>query len=659
MQRIYYAQAGVNGALPSNASLQSTYSSPVYMTQAELNAAEAQYKQYQAATTTAPSTSTSSTSSASSSSSTSSTTAGSSAAAATAGASTATPTATQQQGNQSGSSDQTCTPQQAQQNSGGLFSLLGHAVSGAIGAVLAAIINAINGVLQAVLGTSAPAIIFGLTNSFGNGAPTVGGVFSEAEWNIIRGIVIGEYALVVIAFVWNFAQSEGLGRPLDSQNPAYRGKIYERYMDTIAFALLVAVQLPLEELLFKANYTFTTTLGHAVGVNTDSTLFSKEIFDKCVIPDDFVRALMNLLSTIATLPIMIQFDIRKFLLAIMTIMGPWAAWSVVWQGRKLPQGAPNFIRSLFSHTYNQWLIDLLYYTFMQGFTAMLFALAMVFINPQSQNGGNIAGASQAAMQPVFTTIWNVMFALGGALLVGLLIWKGMKIALSGDNPRERQAARSELTHITIGISCLAGTYFIAPAIINGLFHQTAIKMPDLASVFRTGFPTTPGTMFASANVIIENAVRFLSGIAGAVAFGALILRGYRLMKASNNPRDREEAISGLLWSVAGIAIAVGAGIFANTIAGFVTGAGAHAPSDFRSLQAITMAVIRAASGLIGLISVTVLVVRGLQLASGGGNPRERQRLTVGLMWSCIGIAIAVGAGLFSNTIAGLVGSIAI
>lgn len=69
--------------------------------------------------------------------------------------------------------------------------------------------------------------------------------------------------------------------------------------------------------------------------------------------------------------------------------------------------------------------------------------------------------------------------------------------------------------------------------------------------------------------VIKTIIRFLAGIAGVILLGKLVFDGMKLMTSSGNPQTRTEAIHGIMWSLGGGIVAIGAYVFAGVIVGFV------------------------------------------------------------------------------------------
>lgn len=114
------------------------------------------------------------------------------------------------------------------------------------------------------------------------------------------------------------------------------------------------------------------------------------------------------------------------------------------------------------------------------------------------------------------------------------------------------------------------------------------------------------------------------------------------------------------WLVApDFAFAAGAGAIPNgDVSSGSTGLDTSGNYGAKTIQSIATLVVHIVFGLIGVISVVLLVIRGFALATAGGNPNKRQDAMSGVMWACIGIAVALGAELFANVIAGMITSIA-
>jgi hypothetical protein len=67
---------------------------------------------------------------------------------------------------------------------------------------------------------------------------------------------------------------------------------------------------------------------------------------------------------------------------------------------------------------------------------------------------------------------------------------------------------------------------------------------------------------------IWNIVNALMTVAEVVAVGFIAWNGYKIMASSTNPARRSEAMTGLLWSILGAIVALGAKWFVGVALGF-------------------------------------------------------------------------------------------
>ncbi|MFD1363114.1 hypothetical protein [Lentibacillus salinarum] len=96
-------------------------------------------------------------------------------------------------------------------------------------------------------------------------------------------------------------------------------------------------------------------------------------------------------------------------------------------------------------------------------------------------------------------------------------------------------------------------------------------MPDtvLASVPDGTSDITSRDLDSTIGEIVKTIIQFLAAIAGVILLGKLILDGMKLIGSSGNPQTRTEAIYGIMWSLAGGILAIGASVFAGVIVGLV------------------------------------------------------------------------------------------
>ncbi|SFE02139.1 TrbC/VIRB2 family [Thermoanaerobacter thermohydrosulfuricus] len=86
--------------------------------------------------------------------------------------------------------------------------------------------------------------------------------------------------------------------------------------------------------------------------------------------------------------------------------------------------------------------------------------------------------------------------------------------------------------------------------------MTAVYADDVQAVNTSGIKN-----------FIWNIVNTLMDIAVVVAVGFIAWNGYRIMASSTNPVKRSEAMSGLLWAIAGAVVALGAKWFVGVALG--------------------------------------------------------------------------------------------
>ena len=67
---------------------------------------------------------------------------------------------------------------------------------------------------------------------------------------------------------------------------------------------------------------------------------------------------------------------------------------------------------------------------------------------------------------------------------------------------------------------------------------------------------------------IWNIVNALMDVAVVVAVGFIAWNGYKIMSSSTNPQKRSDAMTGLLWSILGAIVALGAKWFVGVALGF-------------------------------------------------------------------------------------------
>ena len=70
---------------------------------------------------------------------------------------------------------------------------------------------------------------------------------------------------------------------------------------------------------------------------------------------------------------------------------------------------------------------------------------------------------------------------------------------------------------------------------------------------------------------IWNIVNALMDVSVVAAVGFIAFNGYKIMSSSTNPQRRSDAMTGLMWSILGAVVAVGAKWFVGIALGFKPG----------------------------------------------------------------------------------------
>ncbi|SDF03406.1 hypothetical protein SAMN04244560_00142 [Thermoanaerobacter thermohydrosulfuricus] len=103
--------------------------------------------------------------------------------------------------------------------------------------------------------------------------------------------------------------------------------------------------------------------------------------------------------------------------------------------------------------------------------------------------------------------------------------------------------------------------------IKAFFSSASAFMYSLMTAAYAAGDNVTAVDTSGVKSFIWNIVNALMDIAVVVAVGFIAWNGYRIMASSTNPVKRSEAMSGLLWAIAGAVVALGAKWFVGVALG--------------------------------------------------------------------------------------------
>ncbi len=212
----------------------------------------------------------------------------------------------------------------------------------------------------------------------------------------------------------------------------------------------------------------------------------------------------------------------------------------------------------------------------------------------------------------FVTFIGVIF-----LIVG-----GYQYITSAGNPDQIQKAKNTIMYSIIGIA-MAG---LASAIVT--FARESI----------TGPTDIQGLVIK----IINQILIFVIGLA--VLF--IIVGGYQYITSTGNPDQIQKAKSTITAAISGLIIA----ILSRAIATF-----AYSQVSGQPLTGLLKQLIDTALGVISTIAVLFLIIGGYQYMTSAGNPDQIQKAKNTILYSVIGLAVAILSFAIVRFVAGALG----
>lgn len=118
------------------------------------------------------------------------------------------------------------------------------------------------------------------------------------------------------------------------------------------------------------------------------------------------------------------------------------------------------------------------------------------------------------------------------------------------------------------IVMIAALVFTAALAVASIIPDTSFAAGSIIDPAKeSGLDTSKS--LSNINNVVKTIVQVLAGIVGLVAIAVLVWKGISLAMSGGSPQKRADATSGILWGIIGLGIALGAGLFANWIAGTV------------------------------------------------------------------------------------------
>ncbi|GGK22994.1 hypothetical protein GCM10010965_14820 [Caldalkalibacillus thermarum] len=329
--------------------------------------------------------------------------------------------------------------------------------SGMLERLLAALINAVVDFAAYLLGgTSIKHVVFGQANPFSGalyGENAVGNIFTAQEWNN----VINPLRLAFSSVAWIFFAISigfyGWKMMIESTNPLKRSDWQDKMMAYIGASILLVLAHLLFFLLANLNKAFVDGLYSFARniplLESGFSAFSTINTDQSLTESVFLDSIIYLALAVMGLWLIILYIFRKFMIAVLVIIAPFAAWA--------------FARNKDGMAFKLWAAELTSQIFMQTAHALVIVLYFGFLNA-SLGSGNMFNSVGSVLQPIMTFI----FLSSAVVAAGVLLWNALRLAVSSKNPSMRYSAIKGLQYSAFGFFISIGAVLIVN-ILRGLW----------------------------------------------------------------------------------------------------------------------------------------------------------------------------------------------
>ncbi len=154
--------------------------------------------------------------------------------------------------------------------------------------------------------------------------------------------------------------------------------------------------------------------------------------------------------------------------------------------------------------------------------------------------------------------------------------------------------------------------------------------------------------------VLESVLSTVLGIVATLAVLMIVVGGILYITSAGDPGRIQLAKSAITAAIIGLAIAIAAPTFLQEIYGVLGGdSGSDRVTGAKSLSAILLETLNVLLGVVGTLSVLMIVVGGIMYITAGGSDRAdmAKKIVIGAI---VGLAIAALALVIVNAVAGLV-----
>ena len=258
-----------------------------------------------------------------------------------------------------------------------------------------------------------------------------------------------------------------------------------------------------------------------------------------------------------------------------------------------------------------------------------------FLSAPNWYGGkkidDLFSAGKSPWKGVFTiaaNIVNIAFWLVGVLSVVFIIYGGFVYMTSAGETGKVANGKNTLVHAIVGLIIALVGQIAIDTIADATFGSGDLTR----STDEAGSPVTTGVPQWTAN--LGEVLNLAYYIAGALAVVMIIYSGIQFITSSGDPNKATKARQTLLFSLVGLAVIVFAyAITSFADAKFVNGA----TTADRLIEQITSGAFYVA----GALAVIMIIYSGMRYIYSGGNAGQAQKARQSLLYSVIGLAVAI------------------
>lgn len=245
--------------------------------------------------------------------------------------------------------------------------------------------------------------------------------------------------------------------------------------------------------------------------------------------------------------------------------------------------------------------------------------------------GDLHGASpwNDIIMPYVRWALSVAMFAAGFLAVMFIIWGGFLYMTSAGDPAKAKNGQQTLTRALVGL----GIAIVAKAFLSYLSGQL-------------GQDITVSSGMYTGNLTMSSILSLVYFIAGALAIIMIIYAAIQWVISAGDPAKATKARQTLTYSVVGLAIIILAYAITQFLANRLGGG---------SAQDIVRNITNTMFYIVGTLAVIMIVYSGIRFVSSAGNPQAVTKSRSTLIYSAVGLAVAIMAYAIVSFILGKLG----